>query len=107
MSILDKYTEDAYDAKLKEMVEVISPIAEELEKPIEDVIHDLDHFIVDNDAVRDMYFELVGIRLYRDEVPNLVRKPREHYDSADMSFEIDERGIKDRIKDDLQHEVKE
>lgn len=102
-----KFSEERYDAKLKEFVEVLGGIAEELEKPVQDVITDLDHFIIDQDEVADLYFELVGIRIYRDEVNNLVRKPREHYNSTDRTFEINEDGIKDRIKDDLQYEVKE
>lgn len=97
------FDEDEYDELIKKMIIKLEEIGEECEKPVEDVISELNHWVLDDDMVESLYWDLIGIRVKQDKMSDMVRKPSEFAQNGYFKFR--EEPLRDRIKDDLRYEV--
>lgn len=94
---------DWYDKQIEKLAVRCGEIAEDLEKPVVDIVHDLENYVYEDEEVRDLYWKCLGYRIKADKMAELIRSPREFFNSGKIEFSEDP--LKDRVKDDLRYEV--
>lgn len=100
---MSKRDGDWYDKQVEKLARRVCEIAEDQEKLVLDVVHDLDHYIIEDEKVQELYWNCIGYRIKADKMGDLTRSPVEYHNGD--GFEFSEAPLKDRVKDDLRYEV--